>query len=81
MTCADCVGQLTHHHTGVLAAPARRAADEHLAGCPDCAAFAGQLLATDTLLRREPRAARLSGLCPCGPTPSLLPRPAGAAAR
>ncbi len=72
MTCADCVGQLTHHQTGVLAEPIRTVVDEHLAGCPDCAAFAEQLIATDTLLQSVPRPVSRSGLAPGDHAPAVL---------
>nr|WP_221383183.1 hypothetical protein [Actinoplanes polyasparticus] len=65
--CADCIAQLTHLHVDVLDPKNRTTVLEHLALCPDCSTFAGQLQDADALLQfrsRDIPRAKVDGLPP-----------------
>ena len=51
VTCVSGVELLMDYLEGVLSADVRRALDEHVAGCPRCAAFVASYCDTPRILR------------------------------
>ena len=52
LTCRDGVQSLMDYAEGVLGETARRALDEHVAGCARCTAFVRSYLAVPAILRQ-----------------------------
>ena len=53
MTCHELYGRLTEYTEGVLERPGRAAVDEHVAGCPACAALLEDLRLLSRLSREQ----------------------------
>jgi anti-sigma factor RsiW len=51
MTCASGVERLMEYLEGLLAPDVKAALDDHVAGCPRCAAFVASYCATPRILR------------------------------